>query len=101
MIEIDDPPTTRCDCPPPLVWLWSPRRETWVSFEPAGEMYAIRPHRCEGDDSRSRGSFLSLIPRPDQPYINERGRRLVNVVIRQYAKRSGEAAQDPPEASHD
>lgn len=99
MIEIEDPPTQRCSCPPPLVWLWSPRRQSWISFEPAGEMYAIRPHRCEGDGSRSRSSYLSLIPRPDQQFINERGRKLVEIVARQSAKRRGEAAQDPPEAS--
>lgn len=92
MLEIDDPPTDRCDCPPPLVWLWSLRRGCWVAFEPAGDMYAIRPHRCEGDESRSRDSFLSLIPRPDQAYINERGRALVNVIIRQHAQRTTVAA---------
>ena len=95
MIEIQDPPTSRCDCPPPLVWLWSPRRESWVSFEPAGEMYAIRPHRCEGDTSRSRASWLSLLPRPDQRYINERGRALAEVILRQNAQRT----EDTPEAS--
>jgi hypothetical protein len=99
VIEIESPPIDRCSCPPPLVWLWSPRRESWISFEPAGDMYAIRPHRCDGDESLPRTSWKSLLPRPDQAHINERGRRLVDVVIRQYAKRSGEAAQDPPEAS--
>ena len=97
MVEIADPPNRSCSCPPPLVFLWSPRREAWISFEPAGDMYAIRPHRCEGDESLPRTSWRSLLPRPDQPYINERGRRLANAILR--ASAAAKPPRDPPEAS--